>query len=146
MVLRDEKREIARISQNDEDWTQYRIVRNLCTSMQDKDRKQFWKNKLEKIEEEKDAAGLFSQTRSLLSWKKSGSPTSFLIDGKILRKQQEIADAQIDFFAQKIEKLKNKIPKVNFDPLEILKKEFRKWKPEVKTPKMELKMTNPDGS
>ena len=71
--------------------------------------------------------------------KKSGAPTSFVIGGKVLRKQQEVADAQIEFFTQKIEKLKLKIPKVNFDPLAILKREFKKWKPVKKNTHFKVK-------
>ena len=75
-------------------------------TLQERDRKNSLRRKYKKIEEE-DTGSLFSQTRSLLGWGcKSGPPSRFLIGGKILRKQKEIADAQMEYYVEKIEKIK----------------------------------------
>ena len=143
MEERDRLREVARLTQEDLDWELYKRTRNQCTKLQSKDRKNYLKAKFEKIEEEKDTARLFSKTRELLHWRRSGAPTSFLINGKFIRKQKEVADAQIDFFTDKVKNIKSTLPKVNFDPLEILKKEFKKWRPSSKIPTLELSKISP---
>ena len=61
--------------------------------------------------------------------KKSGPPTCFKIKGKVYRKQKELAELQANYYAEKVEGIKNDLPRVNYDPLKLLKRAFLRWKP-----------------
>ena len=45
----------------------------------------------------------------------------------------------MNFYVEKIEKIKNKIPKVNINPLQLLKNQFEKWRPVERPPILEIK-------
>ena len=61
------------------------------------------------------------------------------MDGKLVRKQKELADYQANYYEQKVLKIKMKIPQVNVDPLKILKRNFKRWIPDGGMPKFTLK-------
>ena len=129
MLERDAARNLARQSDLDNHWDRYRSLRNECTRLQSCDRKKSLRDTYEKIESEDDSARLFAVTRQLLGWEQSGPPSCLNENGKILRKQKEIADCQASYYADKISKIKSKLPQVTIDPLGILKKSFKKWRP-----------------
>ena len=93
------------------------------------------------IEKEKDSAALFSRTRSILGWKHLGPPTCFHQDGRAVQGQKEIADIQATYYADKIKRIKEKLPQVNTDPLGILKRNFYRWIPTGGRPKFKFKIT-----
>ena len=139
MKLRDDARKKAKQSDLEIDWLEFRNRRNKCTSMQRQDKKQYLDKIYKDIEEDKNTRELFSVTRKLLGWSQAGPPNSLKIDGNILLKQKLIADAQMNYYTAKIEKVKKLLPQVNTDPLVILKRIFQRWKPTGMKPKFELK-------
>ena len=129
MKSRDSARITARNSGLSEHWDLYKARRNRCTALQKHDKNEYLKNMFDCIETEKDTAKLFSKTKKLLGWKQIGGPTSLKQDGVILRKQDEIANCQMEYYTTKIDKIKNLLPRVNIDPLHILRKKFDRWMP-----------------
>ena len=116
MAQRDEARKSARITGNPADWKKFRILRNKCTDLQKKDKNQSLRKIYDGIEEERDSGKLFSTTKSLLGWNRAAAPTSFLVDGRTYNSQLEVANIQARYYTDKIEKIKNSLPRVNLDP------------------------------
>ena len=142
MKDRDLARETAKATGLDDDWSKYRSKRNLCTAKQRRDKSKYHSELYSEIEAAKDTAKLFGKTKELLGWQQSGPPSGFLINGKILRKQKDIAEAQAVYYENKILKIKNSFPRVNFDPMHVLKKHFNRWQPIGGRPQFVLKSTN----
>ena len=129
MRLRDLARDKARLTDLDSDWQDYRRKRNNCTARQKTDKTKHLKDLYKRIEEVKDSKSFFKTTRELLDTLPAGPPSSFHLDGRVIYKQKEMADMQAKFYADKVSKIKNELPRVNEDPLRVLRKAFSRWKP-----------------
>ena len=129
MLERDLARELARVSQSQDDWLNFKILRNQVTTDLRKDRSNFLKEMYERIEKERDSAKLHSLTRNLLGWKNSGPPARFISEGKTIIKPIQIAVLQARFYEKKVLDIKANLPQVRDDPLKYLRKAFEKWSP-----------------
>ena len=109
-------------------------MRNHCTLLQRQDKTKHNKEAFRKIETEKDSGKLFNFTKELLSWKSSPPPTGFLQDGKMYRKQKDIANIQAKFYRDKVNNIKRNLPRTEGDPLQVLKMAFEKWQPKHNIP------------
>ena len=112
MKDRDVLKDVARRTQDREDWRQYRIARNSCTAAQRTDKSKYLKGEFKKLEEENDSGKIFSLTKKLLGWTTCGPPVILKIGNQTLRKQKDVADAQAKFYYEKVENIKNTIPRV----------------------------------
>ena len=131
MVQRDLARDIAVVTGDSADWLAYRDLRNEATSQQRKDKADFTAATFRHIEETNDAAKLHSVTRELLGWTKSGPPALFKVAGKSYRKKKDIDEIQAKYYESKVMKIKETLPRVNYDPLTLLRKAFERWLPPV---------------
>ena len=123
MEERDELHEFARITGDDETWTQFRSVRNKCTVAVKKDRKDYFGNMYDKCESEKDVAQLYKITKRQLGREGGGPPVSFQVDGKIVSAPKELADIQINHCHDKNNKLMEEVAtNVQQDPTEVLRR------------------------
>ena len=134
MLERDLCKELARISKEPEDWEKFRKIKNRVTDMQKKDKKKYLSDAYKKIEEEDDTGNLFSMTKRILGWKMSTPPKAFIIDGKPIRTQQDVANEQANFYENKVAGIKNRLPKVRRDPLYFLRKAYGRWVPAGRIP------------
>ena len=139
MVLRDRARETAKETDTEEAWQEYRNKRNNCTMRQRSDKRKYLQKVYSDIEIENDTSNLFKTTRNLLGWNQPGGPSCLKVDGITYRKQKEIANCQMEFYINKIQNVRNKLPKVNTDPLSTLRKLFSRWIPAGGMPKFVLK-------
>ena len=139
MELRDRLKEAARVTDTPEDWSEYRTVRTECIGMQRKDRSEFRKKIFERAKNENDTSRLFSLTMEMLSWKGRSPPSCFLMNGKFVRKQLDVANLQSRYYKDKVDLIKSTLPQVNLDPLDLLRKAFNKWKPREKIPEFQIK-------
>ena len=71
MIDRDKNREIARRTQETQDWERFKTLRNRCTKEQRKDKTDYLKKQFRKVEDENDTKNLFKMTRNLLGWNSS---------------------------------------------------------------------------
>ena len=62
-----------------------------------------------------------------MGWKAASTPTALRLDDKIIRKPEEIANAQLEHFRNKIKKLTDKLQRVPDDPLNYLKRALERW-------------------
>ena len=102
MKLRDVARQIAKETDFDSDWENYRKRRNSCTDKQRKDKNVYLREMYTKMETECDSARLFATTKHLMDWKQPSPPVCFLKEGILYRKQQDLANIQIDYYENKI--------------------------------------------
>ena len=85
----DNLKDMARRTQEDDDWKAYRQARNDCTKRQKNDRKDYLEKTYKKLEDENDSGKVFSLTRQLLGWTRSGPPTMLKQGTTIYRKQND---------------------------------------------------------
>ena len=94
-------REKAKVTDDFDDWNDYKIRRNDCTKRQINDKMKRQKEIFDKIETEKDSSELFKMTRNLLNIKTGRPPSCLQTDGNT-SKQAEVAEIQIDYYMKKI--------------------------------------------
>ena len=139
MKNRDTARLIAKDTNTDTDWHNFRQLRNLCTKLQRQDRATFFRDTYKRLEEERDTTNIFGITRELLGITRAGPPSCFLVNGIAIRKQKELAEVQMAFYNRKIQEVRESLPKVNQDPLKYLREAFNRWRPINGKPQFNLK-------
>ena len=139
MASRDVARDRARLTGDPDDWSTFRSLRNSCTRLQRQDKSKHLKATYDSIEKEKDTAKLYRTTKNLLGSQGAGPPTNFLINGRHVTKQKEIANTQADHYVNKVKYIKETLPRVCQDPLKLLDRAFSRWKPISGKPRFQLK-------
>ena len=142
MALRDTARMVAKETDRDEDWAAFRTRRNHCTKLQKIDRVNYYKKLFDSIEDEHDNKKLFRTTKKLLGSVTVSPPNRFLVDGKVLTKQKDIAEALATYYNDKVKKIKNSLPGVSQDPLKTLRRAYRRWAPPGGMPKFQVKINH----
>ena len=122
MKTRDTTRENAVRSNRKEDWDRYKVLRNKCTAKVRQDRKDKQNKYFQNCIDKNDARGLFNIAKNRFGDKDGGPPTQFQLDGRAINKPGEIAEIQINYFSDKITKLKRNMAQTNTDPLQLLRK------------------------
>ena len=146
MESRDKARTDASQTNDPELWKSYRKLRNIVTTEIKKNRKNYYKTIYQDCEEQNDTGKLYKTIKSQLGWNNSGPPTVLTKDGVTSTAPSRIAQAQMDHFTRKNEKLLRKVQSVQeeIDPLEVLRHNFDKWKEgKDQLPKLELKEITP---
>ena len=59
--------------------------------------------------------------------------------GQNIRKQGDLAKAQTKYYQNKLNDIKDSIPRVNYDPLKYLKRAFSRWLPVGAMPEFQLR-------
>ena len=124
-----EQRDIARMeavrTDTEENWKNFRKLRNKVTELVKKDKRNYMYNLYNNTE--KDPKTLYRITRSQLGWSTAGPPSSLLVDGVVKSSPKEIANEQLSYFVKKIEKLNKELPDSTEDPLAILDAALARW-------------------
>ena len=139
MTERDNMREAAKESDNDNDWRNYKQARNHCTKMLQKKKKEFYKKKFENHCSEKNVKGTYDLAKKLMGWGSSTHPTMFLIKGKIFRKPTDLANELQKFYTEKINNLIRGLKRRGRDPLNFLKIAMNNWQGKVNLPSFNLR-------
>ena len=124
---RDKVRESARTSKSEAQWKLYRTLRNECTSRVKKERVNFFEKNYTELEKSHDVRGTYEMMKNQAGWKISGPPRNFLINGKMDNSPIRMANAQLDYFNDKLSEIQNSLPRNNTDPMEILEDALAKW-------------------
>ena len=95
MLDRENARNEAVRSNDDQDWKTYRRIRNKVKDKVKNDKKRYLKNTLDKAENEKDVKNTFRIAKDLLGWKSGGPPTAIVSENKLLLKPREVAEVMI---------------------------------------------------
>ena len=130
---------MARTTQTDNNWNLYKIQRNKCTKLVNKDKDNFFTEKYEKHIKENDAKNQYSTSKKQVGWATGGS---FLMGGKIISAPQKVAQIQLEYFEEKIKKIMRKLDGNKEDPLKYLKIAMQKWSHKDGRPKLKLRTLN----
>ena len=135
MELRDRIREQARTSGDRAQWLEYKRERNKCSKNLHKVKIEHFKNLFENLSKENDTRNIYGITRKLLHWKAGSGPQKFLIQGKLIERPIDLANTQIKYFSDKVNKLINNLPASTTNPLMWLEKAMLRWESHGKFPK-----------
>ena len=127
IILRDNMREQARVTNDRDHWKEYRRLRNEVNREVNRDKKDHYDNIYKKLYENKDVGGLYKTAKTQVGWTKSTSPTSFTIEGVKVTDPQSMADIQMKTFVNKTQKLLDELPPPTEDPCAVLTDALNKW-------------------
>ena len=153
MNERNEAQKKAATTNNPEDWTIYKQLRNATTAMTRKCKEEWETKKLDELGNE--PREIWQNVKKFMNWKTTGPPTQLAHQGNIINSPNELATTMNDFFINKIKKLEANLPNPSGDPLQYLKKAMQgrtcelKFKPvtqnEVKEIAMSMKNSGSTG-
>ena len=92
-----------------------------------KDKTKFHEELYNKMEEEKDSKGLYGLTRKLLGTETDTSPQFYVKQGKQIRKPQEMANEQLSYYRDKINKIVDNITPTQRNPHRFLDAAINRW-------------------
>ena len=72
-----------------------------------------------------DSSNIWKCVKNILNWKTSGSPNQLFHKGRLITKPQELANAQNEFFLDKINIIRDNLPPPTSDPLQTLRSAMR---------------------
>ena len=139
-------------TKKEEDWKEYKTLRNKITRQMRKAKRDQISDNLTKLNDQK----MWDQAKKHLGWGRPGPPSQIVEDGVLLTKQQDVANSMNKTLTDKIDKVKERIPKSNKNPLDYTKKYLedkeigqfslgRVTREQVKTTIKKLKNTNAAG-
>ena len=108
-------------------WRSYKSQRNLVNRLVNSDRKKHYDDIYTRHSENKDVGAIYRAAKNQIGWSKNSSPTSFLVEGKKITNQQDMANLQAKTFSDKTTKLLQELPPSVTDPCEILQNSLNKW-------------------
>ena len=106
-----------------DDWRDYRRLRNRCVAAQRMDRKKWEEAKLRS--KENSPSKLWKSVKGIIGWNNTGPPTKLFHEGKYVTSPKGLASTLNAFFINKVKRLKSSIPVVEDDPLSKLKESMR---------------------
>ena len=116
---RDQAHRKAASSRVEEDWKQFKKLRNQINSRLKMEKSTWQRGKL------KDCSGKPGEQWQLvlgwLDWKTAGSPSQLFHNGIMINKPSEIADCQNNYFINKVSQIRENLPHQVSDPLSKLK-------------------------
>ena len=119
MGERDQLQKTAAESKSREDWKKFKSARNRINNRLKYEERNWQKMKLDKCEENPKA--VWKSVTGILNWKSSSSPNQLFYKGSLVTKPQELADAQNEYFTEKISTIRENLPPPTCDPLLKLK-------------------------
>ena len=138
MKNRDNLRKTAAIRQDPASWKEYRRMRNICTKAVKNDRVTHLREQFDNAEKENNSKETHKLAKNLLGWNKDAAPDIFLQDGRMITSPQKMAQLQMEFFIEKVRKIRARLPAKRNHPLTTLKKAFQRWKDKDNLPMFKL--------
>ena len=102
------------------EWKKFKDIRNKINNRMKHEEKCWKKSKLEECGD--NSSKVWRNVKGILQWRSAGSPNQLFYKGKLLSKPQELAEAQNNYFLEKIKEIRNNLPPAVIDPLHHLKK------------------------
>ena len=115
MKERDQQQQIASHSGCRDDWVKFKALRNQINNRLKFEERNWQKAKLEECGE--DSSKIWKNVKGILNWKSSGSPNQLFYKGALISKPQDLADAQNQYFLDKIQLIRENLPPAPTDPL-----------------------------
>ena len=93
----------AALSGDQEDWREFRRLRNQCVTSQRMDRKEWERRKLSSTEN--SPAKMWRSVKGIIGWANSGPPTKLFHEGKFVNSPSGLASTLNNFFINKVKRL-----------------------------------------
>ena len=119
LKLRDAAQATAARTKNQDDWREYKNLRNSATARMRAEKKSWEKQKLDKAQH--SSSTLWQNVKSWLNWGNSGPPSKLFNNGIIVNKPARVATIMNEFFINKVNQLRDRISVADSDPLEKLR-------------------------
>ena len=126
MKSRNDLLKLATETKSREDWIKYKTIRNKVTNRQ-KYEEYYWKRvRLNNCGE--NSGKIWKNVKNILNWTTPGSPSQVYVKGKLLSRAQDVANAQNEYFCEKVKNILDNILPSTKNPLEKLESimKFRK--------------------
>ena len=116
---RNKAQKVLSENKTDENYSNYKTLRNKVTSSLRQDKTKWQKQKLESCNN--DPGKLWKNILGWLNWCSSGSPSKLYYAGQMVTSPARLAEIMNNFFVNKIETIRQGLPRQTDDPLRTLK-------------------------
>ena len=116
---RNKAQEKAALSDDPEDWRQYRSLRNKTTAKVREDKRKWEEERF--CQDKNYSADIWKSVKGWLGWNTAGAPSQLFYEGRMITRPAGLAASMNSFFIKKVKDLRNKIPLSNLDPLKYMK-------------------------
>ena len=137
MRQRDLAQQAAAVSQDDDQWREYKNLRNTATNSMRRDKASWETNQLDNMQH--SPTDLWRNIKGWMGWKNTGPPTQLFYKGEMVTSPQGLADSMNSFFIDKVTGLIGNLPPPSNDPLQTLQKLM-----ETRTCTFHLQPVHPD--
>ena len=127
LMARDNLRVAVRLSGSPAMWGLFKSARNKCVKMLINCKKDYYQKIFSNLEQEKDSKNIYRMTNELLDSRSGSTPQSFFINGKLIRKPIDMANAQMSYYKEKIQDLISNIPVSLRNPHRFLDAALDSW-------------------
>ena len=111
----------------------------MCQRNKNKLKNQSVSQMFEKLKNEKNVKGIYNLTAQLSGNKTTTTPQHYVQQGRIIAKPVEMANAQLDYFVKKVDKLIENLPTTNRNPLRYLDSALEKWQHKDERPEFNFR-------
>jgi hypothetical protein len=136
MTERDLAQKKASESGKNEDWKQFKKLRNKMNSVLKKEKRNWQARRLENCTTSSDT---WRTVKDWLGWTTGGPPTQLVVNGELKTKPKELSKCMNNFFVNKVNGLRSNIPACRTNPLDRVSKLM-----EGRTCSFSLKAAHPD--
>ena len=109
---------------NEEDWREYRSIRNKVTGILRVEKSQWRQKKL--VQFGGDSSTIWKNVKHWLGWTTGGPPTQLISEGSSFSKPKDLVKIMNDFFINKVKLLRQNLPRNTGDPLVLTRRLMRK--------------------
>jgi hypothetical protein len=112
---RNDAQKQASVTKDPDDWRLYKHLRNSATAKMRLEKKNWETSKLSSTDH--DCGTLWKNVKSFLGWNNSGPPSQLFHNGQFHNSPARLASTMNNFFLDKVAQLRQRIPRVDTDPL-----------------------------
>ena len=120
---RDVAQSIASQTGDQDDWRNYKNLRNSAVSRMRAEKKSWELNKMDNTQHSSSA--LWKNVKGWLNWGDSGPPNKLFHNGTIISKPARVATIMNEYFINKVTQLRGRIPAADSDPNTTLRQTLR---------------------
>ena len=120
---RNTAQKVASSTRDPDHWRHYKHLRNTATAKMKQEKKSWETDKLSNPEH--DCSTLWKNVKSFLGWSNSGPPSQLFHNGHFVNTPAGLARTMNNFFLEKVQDLRQRIPRVDTDPLSKMREVFR---------------------
>ena len=113
---RNHLQKIAERTNREDDWKNYKAIRNKINNRLKNEKKNWQKSKLQSLDN--DPSQIWKKVKGWLGWSSGGPPKKLFHNTKEYNKPRDLAKIMNEFFVDKVKNLRKNLPENPGDPLE----------------------------